>query len=52
MKEFVFKVFLGNEEIANMEIDAKDEREANIIIKRQYPPVKGFKCKLVNVNER
>ena len=46
MKEFNFRVFLGNEEVANIDIDAKDEKEANIIIKRQYPPSKGFKCKL------
>ena len=48
MKEFNYNVFLGEDEVTNTDIYAKNKEEADIIIKRQYPVSKGFKCVLTN----
>lgn len=48
MKEYTFRVFLKNEEVASISFDAKSEEDAWIMIKHTYPPIKGFTYKLEN----
>lgn len=48
MKIFNFVIFLGDKKVINMDINARDEKEAVIIVKRHYPPAKGFKYELIN----
>lgn len=48
MKEYIFKIFLENKEVASISFDAKSEEDAWIMVKRNYPPSKGFTYKLEN----
>lgn len=42
MKTYNFIVFLKDEEIASIDVDAKTEQEAWRIIEKQYPTSKGY----------
>ena len=48
MENFNFKVLLQNEEVANTQIRARSEADANIIVRQQYPPAKGYTYELIN----
>lgn len=50
MSEYNFKVFIENKIEINTILHAKNEDEAWIMVKRQYPPVKGFKYELISKN--
>lgn len=49
MKEYSFRVKLNNQTEINATFHAKNEDEAWIMIKRQYPPIKGFTYELINI---
>ena len=51
MKEYNFRVYIENRTELNTTLHAKTEDEAWIIVKRQYPPAKGFKYELINVSD-
>ena len=50
MKEYNFRVFIQNRTEISTTLHAKNEEEAWIMVKRQYPPAKGFKYELINVS--
>lgn len=48
MKTFKFKIYLKSAEVGTTSFMAKDQQTAQNLVQKQYPPSKGFVCKLVN----
>jgi len=47
MNEYNFRVFIENRVEINTTFHAKNEKEAWIMVRRQYPSAKGFKYELL-----